>query len=154
MCRATKVNIANLLLLLCLVVVGVIIPIAAQVQPKFDPARFEADLRQFITTEASLTPTEAQRFFPLYHEMREKERTFFGADRRYRCVDPNNDKMCEEVILLHDENDIQMKQIQKEYHQRFLQVLPASKVFKVIKAEDRFHRQMFQRAAKHDRKRK
>lgn len=154
MCRATKVNLFNLLLVVCLVVVGVIVPMMAQVQPKFDPARFEADLEQFVTTEAGLTPLEAKHFFPLYHEMRKKEMAFFGADRRYRQIDPNNDKMCEEVILMHDENDIEMKKIQKDYHLRFLKVLPASKVFKVIQAEDKFHRQMFKRAAKHDRKRK
>lgn len=31
--------------------------------PRFNPAKFEADMEQFITTEAGLTPMEASRFF-------------------------------------------------------------------------------------------
>lgn len=143
-----------MLVLLFLIVLGIVLPALSQIQPKFDPARFEADLEQFITTEAGLTPQEARSFFPLYHEMRKKEKAFFGIDKHGCRIDTANDKVCEEFILQHDDNDIEMKKIQKIYHLKFMKLLPASKVFKVIQAEDKFHRQMFKRAAKHDRKRK
>ena len=31
----------------------------------FDPKRFQAELEQFITTNACLTPREAAKFFPV-----------------------------------------------------------------------------------------
>ena len=32
----------------------------------FNPKRFQAELEQFITTNACLTPREAAKFFPVY----------------------------------------------------------------------------------------
>ena len=43
-----------------------------------------------------------------------------------------------------------MKKLQQDYHNKFMKVLPASKVFRIIQAEENFHRQMFKRAAKRD----
>lgn len=50
----------------------------AQKHHHFDPAQFQADLEQFITSEAGLTPKESAAFFPVYREMREKQLAFSG----------------------------------------------------------------------------
>ena len=113
----------------------------------FDPARFEADLEQFVATEAALTPQESAAFFPLYREMRRKQFAFFGEDRRLSNVDTSDDKACAKAIRRRDENDLEIKRLQRTYHEKFMRVIPASKVFKVIMAEDRFHRQLFKRHA-------
>ena len=110
---------------------------------KFDPAKFEAELEQFVAVEAGLTPMEASRFFPLYREMRKKQMAYFGQDRMFRHIDTNDDKACAEAISRHDENDIAMKELQQEYHRKFLKVLSASKVYLIIRAEEKFHRQLF-----------
>ncbi|MFQ9809366.1 MAG: hypothetical protein ACLRYB_07070 [Segatella copri] len=52
------------------------------------------------------------------------------------------------AIRRKDELDIQLKQLQQEYHSRFMTILPPNKVFSVIKAEERFHRQAFRRMKK------
>lgn len=44
--------------------------------------------------------------------------------------------------------------IQKTYHEKFLQILPAKKVYDILNAEDRFHRQMFKRTANKNHKKK
>ena len=41
---------------------------------KFSPEKFQADMEQFITQEACLTPEEAAKFFPLLREMHKKQR--------------------------------------------------------------------------------
>jgi len=61
---------------------------------KFDPARFEAELEQFITTSAGLSPNEASAFFPLYREMQKKQRSLFDQLRRRAHVDVNDDEAC------------------------------------------------------------
>ncbi|MBR1468809.1 MAG: hypothetical protein IJ605_01655 [Prevotella sp.] len=116
--------------------------------PKFDPAKFDADLEQFITTEAGLSPQEASAFFPLYREMLRKQRVFFDAMRRDRHQDPTDDKACREFIEKRDKMDVEIKEIQQTYHSKFMKVLSPSKVFKIIQAEERFHRKAFKKMSK------
>jgi hypothetical protein len=49
------------------------------------------------------------------------------------------------AIKERDDIDLEMKHIQKTYHERFLDLLPASKVYAVLKAEDKFYRHAFRR---------
>lgn len=114
---------------------------------KFNPAKFDAEMEQFITTEAALTPQEASAFFPIYREMLKKQRAFFEQMRRFRHVDTNDEKACKDAVLEKDRLDMEIKQLQQDYHQRFMRLLPANKVFRILRAEDKFHRQMFKRAA-------
>lgn len=133
------------LILFILLLVSALGTINATAPKGFDPARFEADLEQFITTEACLSPTEASAFFPLYREMRKKQFAYFSEDRRCRHVDTSDDKACAEAINRHDENDIAMKKLQQAYHKKFMKVLPASKVYLIMRAEEKFHRRLFMR---------
>lgn len=119
---------------------------AKKPRPPFDPKRFEAELEQFITVHASLTPQEASKFFPVYRQMMKKMRAHFDEMRRYHFVNPADERGCADAIRRQDELDIEMKQLQQEYHNRFMYILPASKVLSIIKAEEEFHRQAFKRA--------
>lgn len=114
-------------------------------RPPFDPKRFEAELEQYITIHASLTPQEASKFFPVYRQMMKKQRALFDEMRRLRMINPKDNEACEEAIRKQDELDIQIKQLQQEYHGRFLMMLPANKVLSIIKAEEKFHRQIFRK---------
>lgn len=116
--------------------------------PAFNPQKFQADLEQFITTNAALTPGEAAKFFPMYRQMGKKMRMLFDEMRRFRHINPKDNEACEEAIRRQDEIDIQLKQLQQEYHARFMTVLPAYKVLSVIRAEEKFHRQAFRRMHK------
>ena len=131
--------IISILLVLC----GVLA--IAQEPKKFDPAQFEANLEQFVATEARLTPAESAVFFPLYREMRKKQMAYLSAHRRWHYIDEADDKACADAIRRIDNNDIEIKRLQQAYHEKFLHILPASKVYRIIKAEDKFHRQQFKR---------
>ena len=113
--------------------------------PPFNPAKFEADLEQFITVNACLSPSQAASFFPVYRQMMKKQRALFDEMRRLRMINPKDNEACEEAIRKQDELDIQIKQLQQEYHGRFLMMLPANKVLSIIKAEKKFHRQIFKK---------
>lgn len=114
-------------------------------RPPFNPAKFEADLEQFITVNACLSPSQAASFFPVYRQMMKKQRALFDEMRRLRMINPKDNEACEEAIRKQDELDIQIKQLQQEYHGRFLMMLPANKVLAIIKAEEKFHRQIFKK---------
>ena len=64
----------------------------AQGMKPFDPAKFQADLEQFITVEACLTPSEAAAFFPLYREMTRKQRALYEQMREDRRVNPDSEE--------------------------------------------------------------
>lgn len=114
-------------------------------RPPFNPAKFEADLEQFITVNACLSPSQAASFFPVYRQMMKKQRALFDEMRRLRMINTKDNEACEEAIRKQDELDIQIKQLQQEYHGRFLMILPANKVLSIIKAEEKFHRQIFKK---------
>ena len=113
-----------------------------QPQPKFSPEKFQADLEQSITKEACLSPQEAAKFFPIYKEMQAKQRAVYERQRQLGWGKPADEKGCEKAIRQRDEYDLELKRIQQTYHNKFLSVLSASKLFDVLRAEDRFHRQM------------
>ena len=114
-------------------------------RPPFNPAKFEADLEQFITVNACLSPSQAASFFPVYRQMMKKQRALFDEMRRLRMINPKDNEACEEAIRKQDELDIQITQLQQQYHGRFLMMLPANKVLSIIKAEEKFHRQIFRK---------
>lgn len=114
----------------------------------FNEARFRGELEQYITREAGLTPNEAARFFPLFNEMLDKQRYYFDKIRSARLFKPANEIECKKAIVDNDKMDIEIKRIQQSYHVKFMKVLSPSKLFEVIKAEERFHRRAFKRMMK------
>lgn len=118
----------------------------AQERHPFNPQRFEADMEQYITIHAGLTPSEAAVYFPLLRDMQKKQRVLFMKMRQYEHIDTSNESTCYNAIQKQDELDIEIKKIQQRYHQKMLKVLPAGKVMLTIKAEGEFHRQAFMKA--------
>ena len=120
-----------------------VLGVNAEEQQKFSPEKFQADLEQFITQEASLTPEEAAKFFPLLREMYTKQRAIHGKIKKECRVKPDDEAECKKMVQKRDVYELELKTIQQTYHNKFLTVLPASKVCDVIAAEDRFHRRAF-----------
>lgn len=115
---------------------------------KFNPEQFERELHQFIVTEAGLTPGEAAAFFPLFDEMQQKQRMLFDKMRVYLHTNTGDNKASLKAIQAMDNNDIEIKKLQKLYHQKFCKVLPPGKVLRVLKADEKFHRKVFKRMAR------
>ena len=111
-----------------------------QKQERFSPEKFEAELHDFIVSEAHLSSQEEAKFFPLYREMQQKQRAIFNHQRDISKQKPQNDEACKKIIQERDEKEIELKLIQQNYHKRFLELMPASKVWDILKAEERFHR--------------
>ena len=127
----------------CLAVLMLLAVSAQEPKKKFSPEKFQAELEQFITNEACLTPQDATKFFPLYREMHKKQRCVYNQVKALGKIKPAEESECRKSIQKRDELELELKSIQQTYHNKFLGVLSASKVFDVIKAEDRFHRKTF-----------
>lgn len=116
--------------------------VSAQDNKRFSPEKFEADLKCYITKEASLTQQEADKVFPIFREMREKQRAIYDKMRRLGMNKPSGDEACKQAILEYDKLNLELRQLDVVYHKKMLKVIPASKVYEVMKAENGFHRQM------------
>ena len=117
---------------------------SAEEQQKFSPEKFQADLEQYITTEAGLTNEEAAKFFPLYREMQQKQRVVYNKIHElFKLL--HDEASCKRAIQRRDQLEIELKQIAQTYHNKFLRVIPASKVIGTIVAEDKFHRRAFRK---------
>lgn len=119
---------------------------------RFSKEEFVRQLEQYVAHEAQLTSKEQAEFFPIFREMHLKMRKVFDAMKKIDSTCPSNDKTCANAIRQKDKMDIELKRIQQQYHNKFLDILPACKVMKAIKAEDKFHRNMLKRWSKANRK--
>ena len=70
-------------------------------RPHFDPKRFEAELEQFITTNACLTPGESAKFFPVYRQKMKRQRIIFDEMRRLHHIDTRDNKTCAKIGRAH-----------------------------------------------------
>lgn len=122
--------------------------VIASAQQKFDPVKFRAELHQYLITEVGLTPQEQKRFFPLYDEMRDKQRVLFEKQRAIRHQKPTTESACRSAITQKDNLELQIREIERTYHQKFLKTLPATRVYSILAAEERFHKHVFKKLRK------
>ena len=106
---------------------------------------YQAQLEQFIIQAAQFTAKEAADFRVIFKEMQNKQRKTFEAMKDIWHKPGRGEKECAEAIRQKDKMDIELKNLQQQYHNKLLKVMPASKVFKAIIAEDKFHRQMLRK---------
>lgn len=138
----------NRILLLFLVLMASVGIANADPDTHFDPNKYKTALQQHIIRQAKLTPQEAASFFPIYDEMRAKQREVFQKLSTYRHNKPETEKECLRAIHEHDKNEIEMKRIQQIYHNKLLKVVSATKLFEAIKAEEQFNRRTFRNMSK------
>jgi len=112
--------------------------------------RIKASKIAFITEKVEITPEEAEKFWPLYNELEDKKMEV-TADimKRYR---PDEAKMEEpseeeaaEMMAQRFEMEQQLLDLKVEYHKKFMDILPATKVAKLYRAEDQFKRGLMER---------
>lgn len=108
---------------------------------------FEAQKVAFFTQELELSPEEAAVFWPLYNEMQRKYReieeaikTEYKRVRAEKSMKESDYKASINFILVHEQK---MRDIKKEYYGKLMQVVPASKIWRLGGAERKFHRQLF-----------
>lgn len=123
--------------------------LTVQAQPergKFNPEEFRAKLEEFITRKADFTNTEAQTFFPIFHKMKEEQRTLqtemFKLKRNKSEENNLSEKDYANKIQRICELNTKMAEIQESYYKKMYKAVPAQKVYKAMLAEDAFHRMM------------
>ena len=123
-----------------------------QPQPrKFNPEQFRRELTEHITKAAGFTPAEARTFFPLFFEMREKQRNLEHQKGRAlrRAAEHNmNEYDCQRVLAEVAELQKKSLRIEQQYCTRLRKIVGACKLVKAINAERAFGRKAFKKMTK------
>lgn len=112
---------------------------------QFSPAEYARQQRDFFTKNAELTQEEADAFFPIYNELQQKKRELSRETRRFmrEAAGPDaSDEQSLKAIDAQAETNLKIAELEKEYLQKFKEVLPATKILKIQNAEEQFNSQM------------
>ncbi|MFW5793055.1 MAG: hypothetical protein ACOCWC_02135 [Bacteroidota bacterium] len=101
----------------------------------------------YITQKMDLTTDEAQKFWPLYNEFDSKRESLMHGKSFSNDPDFNIDDMTDEELLDYMDKEIanaeELVSLRREYHEKYLQILPPKKVALLYKAEKDFNRELF-----------
>lgn len=123
-------------------------------QQRLTREEFRAKQREFITQCASLTPEEADAFFPLYFELQDRKKEL--NDEAWKLMKKGErreatEKQYEEMMETMYDTRIAVDRLEKTYYEKFKKVLSFKKIFMVQRAEMRFHREVLRNFGQNDR---
>ena len=105
----------------------------------------------YLTDQLSLTPEEAQSFWPLYNELEGKMKAIRKAQRENRHnARKNYETMSDAELAASIDKELEFEQqelnLKKEYNVRFKKILPIRKVAKLHASEQGFKRELLKGA--------
>lgn len=126
---------------------------AQEKRERISPEEFTKQMESFIVKEACLSPTEANAFFPVFHEMHKKQQGINWQIRELKkrvlpagASDKDYYNIIKEINSLKIEN----AELEETYYKKMCKVVSAQKVYAAMKAEDAFHRRMLRKFSKPD----
>ncbi|MBQ8520767.1 MAG: hypothetical protein IJ456_05210 [Bacteroides sp.] len=121
---------------------------------KCSKEEFQERKRAYMTEKASLTPEEADRFFPLYFELQEKKRQINGRAWHYAKEKEATatDAEYEKIVDGFADAQIQSCTLDKEYQEKYKAFLSPKKIYQLYRAEIKFHRNMLKIMQRPDKK--
>lgn len=107
--------------------------------------QFQARQQEYLTKVAELTEQEAKEFFPLYFEMKQKQKTM--QDEAWKLFREGRDNSAKEgsykeINDAFTESQLNSARLEKEYLEKFRKVLPDKKIFLIRSAEMGFRTNM------------
>ena len=112
-----------------------------QQRQQFSPEGFKNGMEQFIRHYAELTPSEAQKFFPMLTEMQDKQRVISGKKHELmkQGFTAKTEVDYEKVITKINALEIENAKVEQTYYKKFHSVLTWKKIYKVRQALFRFN---------------
>lgn len=114
-------------------------------KPGFSKEEFRAKQEAYLKEKAELTQEESAKFFPLFFELHNRKKTIndkaWQKAPRGKETD-TTDKEYEEIIDGIANARLECDKLDIEYLQRFKKILSPRKLFKLQRAEVKFHRHL------------
>ncbi len=103
---------------------------------------------EFITSKLELTPTEAEKFWPVYNEFIDKIHALEKNRRKTMRMNEGeelSDAQVNTLINLNFDTDQSIIDLKREYDVKFKKILSIQKVGKLYAAEDQFRRELLRK---------
>ena len=117
-------------------------------RPHFSPEEFQAKQRAYITEKADLTQEEADAFFPMFFELQKKKfdlerdaRKDFKKNRKEKMTEEE----CRNFVYKMADTKIEVAKLEREYVEKYLNVLAPCKLRRVLHAENSFQRDLMKK---------
>ena len=109
--------------------------------------RLKSQKVAFITKHIDLNSSEAQEFWPVYNEFSDKmdelrHKTKENIISLHKSIDSLSEAEKEAAVDKHIEFELQEAKLEKEYHEKFKEILSIDKVIKLYEAEHEFKKKM------------
>lgn len=119
---------------------------------KFNPEEFKARMDNYVREKAQLSNEEAEKIFPIYHEMKKKQFEIMVQIRQLKFTGRGKKNIAttnqpteadySKALKQINELNIELAKLQQTYYEKMSKELPAEKVLNIMRAEDKFHREM------------
>ncbi len=121
---------------------SLLVSMALQAQPVRDRIKDKVDAQRtaFITTKLSLTPSEAEKFWPIYNEFRASMKDAKQDKRPDIRPEDMSDKEADAYLIEAIEGEEKEFLLKKNLVQKLRTVLPSHKIVMLFKAEEEFKR--------------
>lgn len=133
------------LTLVCALVCTLTLMAQPKGEKKFSPEQFKERMEKALTKHAELTAEEAKAVLPIFMEMKEKQRKIGKKMAKIKKVGKDetlSDAEYAKRIKQVEELKEDMAEMESEYYEKMVKAIPAQKVWRIMKADDQFHRQM------------
>ncbi len=116
-------------------------------------ARIKAARQAFITEELELTPKQATAFFPVYWDYEQRmvngKKTPSHRERTMHATKDLTEKEARAELLQRRTRRQQMLALSLEAEEKYLQLIPATKVIRLPDVERAFRRKLWDRTRRH-----
>ena len=121
------------------------LPVFAQKKGKCTEKEFHAKKQAYITEKAGLTAEEAEKFFPLYFELHKKKKaankSTWDIARKGKQAETSEAEY-EKIIDAFFEGQHHVLDLEKEYINKYREIISDKKIYLVYWAEIKFNRNM------------
>ena len=99
----------------------------------------------YITDKLSLTPEEAQRFWPIYNQFRDQLKEIRKDAKGQKAIEDMTDNEAENAISGNFEREEKVAALKKEYVKKLKGVIPPKKIAQLQQVEQDFKKEVLQR---------
>jgi len=108
----------------------------------------------FITEKLRLTPVESQNFWPIYNELREKERALKESYQPGKDILDMSEAEATTFINNYFQAESELLQMRREYYNRLKDVIPVRKIAMLNRVERQFKEMLLEEIQKRRAKRR
>ena len=116
--------------------------------------KMQAQRAAFITQRLSLTPEEAQQFWPIFNQYTEKLRQIRSTSKPDKQLVDMSDGDAEKEILNDFDRQSKELDLKKEYYQKLKKVISVKKITRLYSAERDFKAELVERLKENREERK